>query len=150
MPPSFSRWTKQYGVVYIVSQELVAFFHLVLKNQSINVAMSSVYARSESIGGGHSSYRGFHQPCLKFTLGIWALPMSSSFDNYACSSGPISSSISRSTGVDDIDGLSLMSVVVQAWYSAEAVDFEGLGAAEPLDGLSGLVDEGGGGGGGGA
>nr|GFC97523.1 hypothetical protein [Tanacetum cinerariifolium]GFC97575.1 hypothetical protein [Tanacetum cinerariifolium] len=63
---------------------------------------------------GRSSSRGFHQSCLKFTLGIWALPMSSSFDDYACSSGPISSSISRSAGVNEIDGPSHMSVIVQA------------------------------------
>nr|GFA04435.1 hypothetical protein [Tanacetum cinerariifolium] len=63
---------------------------------------------------GRSSSKGFHQPCLKFTVGIWALLMSSSSDDYACSSGAISSSISRSAGVNKIDGLSLLSVVVQA------------------------------------
>nr|GFB09925.1 hypothetical protein [Tanacetum cinerariifolium] len=80
-----------------LSQELVAFFHL---NQSINMAISSVCARSESSGGGsrvagHSSSKGFHQPWLKFTVGIWALSMSSSSDDCACSSGAIFSSISR-------------------------------------------------------
>nr|GFD14391.1 hypothetical protein [Tanacetum cinerariifolium] len=30
---------------------------------------------------GRSSLRGFHQSCLKFTLGIWALLMSSSSDD---------------------------------------------------------------------
>nr|GEX12394.1 hypothetical protein [Tanacetum cinerariifolium] len=41
---------------------------------------------------GRSSSKGFHHPCLKFTIGIYALLMSSSFDNCACSSGPIASS----------------------------------------------------------
>nr|GEZ68062.1 hypothetical protein [Tanacetum cinerariifolium] len=126
-------------------EELMAFFHFVLKNHSINVAMSLVCVSNESLGGGEyldarvdaqlfvrtgtsddrieqvgsgvagrSSSKGFHQSCLMFTLGIWALPMSSSSNDYACSSGPISSSISRSTGVNEIDGLSLMSVIVQA------------------------------------
>nr|GFD44091.1 hypothetical protein [Tanacetum cinerariifolium] len=81
----------------------------------------------------HSSSRGFHQSCLKFTLGIWALPMSSSSDDCACSSGPISSSISRSAGVNGIDDLSLMSIVIQAWHSTEAAIFEELGVAQPLD-----------------
>nr|GFD37075.1 hypothetical protein [Tanacetum cinerariifolium] len=63
---------------------------------------------------GRYSLKDFHPSCLKFTLGMWALSMSSSFDDYACSSGPISSSISRSAGVNEIDDLSLMSVVVQA------------------------------------
>nr|GEW51840.1 hypothetical protein [Tanacetum cinerariifolium] len=36
---------------------------------------------------GRSSSKGFHQSCLKFTLGICALPMSSSSDDCACSSG---------------------------------------------------------------
>nr|GEW99873.1 hypothetical protein [Tanacetum cinerariifolium] len=61
---------------------------------------------------GRSSSRGFHQSFLKFTLGIWALPMSSSFDDCACSSGAISSSICRSAWVNEIDSLSLTSVIV--------------------------------------
>nr|GEU99299.1 retrovirus-related Pol polyprotein from transposon TNT 1-94 [Tanacetum cinerariifolium] len=96
-PPSSSRWTVQVD-------------HPV--NQSINMAISLVYASSESSGGGEyldakadaqlfvgtgtsddgidqagsgvagrSSSRGFHQSCRKFTLGIWALPMSSSSDD---------------------------------------------------------------------
>nr|GFA62476.1 hypothetical protein [Tanacetum cinerariifolium] len=62
---------------------------------------------------GHSSSKGFHQPCLKFTVGIWALSMSSSSDNCAGSSGPIASSMSRSARVKDISGLSVTSGVVQ-------------------------------------
>nr|GEW41420.1 reverse transcriptase domain-containing protein [Tanacetum cinerariifolium] len=150
MPPSSSRWTVQNGVVHTVSQELVAFFHLVLKMNHIRMkdlndfksrafqvlrfklsntsslaepvykcGMSPVCTSSESSGGGsgvtgRSSSRGFYQPCLKFTFRKWALLMSSSFDDYACSSGAISSSISRSAGVNEIDGLSLMLVIVQA------------------------------------
>nr|GFC13143.1 hypothetical protein [Tanacetum cinerariifolium] len=53
--------------------------------------------------------------------------MSSSSDDCACSSGPISSSISRSAGVNEIDDLSLMSIVIQAWHSTEAAIFEELG-----------------------
>nr|GFD08062.1 hypothetical protein [Tanacetum cinerariifolium] len=69
-----------------------------LLNQSINMAISPVCPSSESYRGGsgvagYSSSRGFHQSCRKFTLGIWALPMSSSSDDCACSSGAISSSI---------------------------------------------------------
>nr|GFD21783.1 hypothetical protein [Tanacetum cinerariifolium] len=63
---------------------------------------------------GRSSSKGFHQPCLKFTVGIWALLMFSSSDNCACSSGPIASSMSRSARVKDISGLSMTSGVVQA------------------------------------
>nr|GEX51547.1 hypothetical protein [Tanacetum cinerariifolium] len=47
---------------------------------------------------GRSSSNGFYRPCLKFTVGIWALSMFSSSDDCACSSGVISSSISRSAG----------------------------------------------------
>ncbi|GKG54243.1 hypothetical protein Tco_0557766, partial [Tanacetum coccineum] len=36
-------------------------------------------------------------------------------------------------GIDETDGLNLMSVVVQAIYSADATDFEELGAAMPFD-----------------
>nr|GEX33144.1 hypothetical protein [Tanacetum cinerariifolium] len=36
---------------------------------------------------GRSSLKGFHQPCVKFTVGIWALPMSSSSDNCGGSGG---------------------------------------------------------------
>nr|GEZ72497.1 hypothetical protein [Tanacetum cinerariifolium] len=63
---------------------------------------------------GHSSSRGFHQSCLRFTLGIWALSMSSSSDNYACSSGPISSSISGSQSLwtDCLDWWMKVEVVV--------------------------------------
>nr|GFC79577.1 hypothetical protein [Tanacetum cinerariifolium] len=56
----------------------------------------------------------------------------------ACSSGTVSSSICRSLGIDETDGLSLVSVVVQAVYSIEAASieaavFEELGAAVLLD-----------------
>nr|GFA83629.1 hypothetical protein [Tanacetum cinerariifolium] len=91
---------------------------LVLSNQSIKVAISPVCASSKSSGGGRSSSRGFHQSCLKFTLGIWALPTSSSSDDSACSSRAISSSIYRSAGVNEIDGLSLMLVVVEVVVAA--------------------------------
>ncbi|GJU80949.1 hypothetical protein Tco_1283314 [Tanacetum coccineum] len=50
-------------------------------------------------------------------------------DDYTCSSGFISSSICSSSGIDETDSLSLVLVVVQAVYSAEADVFEELGAA---------------------
>nr|GFC98340.1 hypothetical protein [Tanacetum cinerariifolium] len=80
-----------------------------------------------------SSSSGFHQSCCKFTLGIWAFPMSSSLDECTCSSGAISSSIYRYSRIDETDGLSLVSVVVQDVYSAEAAVFKELGAVEPCD-----------------
>nr|GEW03720.1 hypothetical protein [Tanacetum cinerariifolium] len=130
-PPSSLRWTVQ---------ELVAFFYLILKMNHIRMKDFDDFkckafqldARADaqlfigmgtsdngidqvaSVVAGRSSSRGFHQSCHKFTLGIWALPMSSSFDDCAYSSRAISSSICRSAGVNEIDGLSLMSVVVQA------------------------------------
>nr|GEV23753.1 hypothetical protein [Tanacetum cinerariifolium] len=54
---------------------------------------------------GLSSLKGFHQSCRKFALGIWAFPMSSSSDDYACASGAISSFICRSIMEIKIDGL---------------------------------------------
>nr|GFC63532.1 hypothetical protein [Tanacetum cinerariifolium] len=55
-----------------------------------------------------SSSSGFHQSCRKFTLGIWAFPMSLSLDKCTCASEAISSSIWRSLGVDETDVLSLI------------------------------------------
>nr|GFA45745.1 hypothetical protein [Tanacetum cinerariifolium] len=55
---------------------------------------------------GLSSSSGFHPSCRKFTLGIWAFPMSSSSNECACASGAISSSIYRSAGVNETDGQS--------------------------------------------
>nr|GEY41807.1 putative zinc finger, CCHC-type [Tanacetum cinerariifolium] len=82
---------------------------------------------------GLSSSSGFHQSYRKFTLGIWASPMSSSSDECTCASGAISSSICRSSGVEETDNLSLVSVIVQALYSTEADVFEELGAVKPCD-----------------
>nr|GFC69577.1 hypothetical protein [Tanacetum cinerariifolium] len=45
----------------------------------------------------------------------------------------ISSSICRSSGIDEIDNMSLVSVVIQAVYSAEALVFKELRAAVLLD-----------------
>nr|GEY35405.1 hypothetical protein [Tanacetum cinerariifolium] len=47
-------------------------------------------------------------------------------DKCTCSSGAISSSICSYSGIDKTDGMSLMSVVIQAVYSAEAAVFEEL------------------------
>nr|GFB11602.1 hypothetical protein [Tanacetum cinerariifolium] len=60
---------------------------------------------------GRSSSSGFHYSCRKFTLRILAFPVSSSLDDCACASGAISSSICRSSGVEEIDSMSLVSVV---------------------------------------
>nr|GFA79298.1 hypothetical protein [Tanacetum cinerariifolium] len=95
------------------------------KMPSINITISPVYASSESSGGGSgvagvSSSSGFHQSYRKFTLGIWAFPLSSSSDECTCATRAISSSIWRSSGVEERNGMSLVSVVVQALYSAEA------------------------------
>ncbi|GKE13494.1 hypothetical protein Tco_1417045 [Tanacetum coccineum] len=54
-------------------------------------------------------------------------------DDCTCSSGVVSSSICSSLGIDETDGLSLVSVVVQAVYLAEAGVFEELGAAVLVD-----------------
>nr|GFB01537.1 hypothetical protein [Tanacetum cinerariifolium] len=54
-------------------------------------------------------------------------------DECACASGAISSFICRSSGVEETDNLSLVSVIVQALYSAKATVFEDLGAIEPRD-----------------
>ncbi|GKG39652.1 hypothetical protein Tco_0463797, partial [Tanacetum coccineum] len=75
------------------------------------------------------SESGFHQSGIKFTLGIYSFPMSSSSDECTCSSGAVSSSICRYSGIDETDGLSLVPVVVQAVYSAEAAVFEELGGS---------------------
>nr|GEW10565.1 hypothetical protein [Tanacetum cinerariifolium] len=64
---------------------------------------------------------------------IWAFLMSSSLDECACVSGAISSSICSSSGVEETDSLSLVSVVVQALYSTKAAALEELGAVEPCD-----------------
>ncbi|GKD18701.1 hypothetical protein Tco_1207859, partial [Tanacetum coccineum] len=53
-------------------------------------------------------------------------------DDCTYSSRVVSSSICSSSGIDKTDGLSLVSVVVQAVYSAEAAVFEELGASVPL------------------
>nr|GEW55786.1 hypothetical protein [Tanacetum cinerariifolium] len=123
----------------LICQELVSFFHLILKMNYIRMKDFDDFkcrafqldARADAqlfVGtgtsddginqtgsgvAGHSSSRGFHQSCLKFTLGIWALLMSLSSNDCAYSLGSISSSICRFAGVNEIDGLSLMSVVVQ-------------------------------------
>nr|GFB54705.1 hypothetical protein [Tanacetum cinerariifolium]GFB54752.1 hypothetical protein [Tanacetum cinerariifolium] len=90
MPPSSLMLTEQYGVIHTVSQELVAFFHLVLKvyhirKKDLNDFKSKAFQvlrtgtsddginQAGSGVVGHSSSRGFHQSCLKFTLGIWSL-----------------------------------------------------------------------------
>ncbi|GJT13512.1 hypothetical protein Tco_0860554 [Tanacetum coccineum] len=45
-------------------------------------------------------------------------------DDCTCSSGVVSSSICSSSGIDETEGLSLVSVVIQAVYLAEAAVFE--------------------------
>ncbi|GKG11593.1 hypothetical protein Tco_0342993, partial [Tanacetum coccineum] len=50
-------------------------------------------------------------------------------DECTCLSGTESSSMFRSSGVEETDGLSLVSMVVQAVYLADGVVFEELGAA---------------------
>ncbi|GJT63393.1 hypothetical protein Tco_1006926 [Tanacetum coccineum] len=50
-------------------------------------------------------------------------------DECTCSSGAKSASICRSSVIDKTDGLSLVSVVIQAVYSAKVAVFEELGAA---------------------
>nr|GFA62177.1 hypothetical protein [Tanacetum cinerariifolium] len=94
------------GVVMLV---LEARGHPLRADAQLFVGTSTSDERIDQAGFGvvgHSSLKGFHQPCLKFTIRIWALPMSSSSDDCACSSGAISSSISRSARVNAIDGLS--------------------------------------------
>ncbi|GKF79839.1 hypothetical protein Tco_0235407 [Tanacetum coccineum] len=66
--------------------------------------------------------------------------MSSSSDECTCSSGAESASICRSSGIDETNGLSLMSVVVQAIYSAEVDVFEELGAAVVEEGVADEVE----------
>ncbi|GJW49716.1 hypothetical protein Tco_0091067 [Tanacetum coccineum] len=61
-------------------------------------------------------------------------------DECTCSSGAVSSSICRSLGIDKIDGLSRVSVVVQAVYSAKVVIFEELGAAVVEEGVADEVE----------
>nr|GEV09640.1 retrovirus-related Pol polyprotein from transposon TNT 1-94 [Tanacetum cinerariifolium] len=92
-------------------------------DERIDQAGSVVVDRSYS--------KGFHQPCLKFIVGIWALLMSSSSDDCACSSGAISSSIYRSAGVNEINGLS------GGGDGGIWADLEALGAPEAPDGPAG-------------
>ncbi|GKD10991.1 hypothetical protein Tco_1190676 [Tanacetum coccineum] len=54
-------------------------------------------------------------------------------DDCTYSSRVVSSSICSSSGIDETDGLSLVSVVIQAIYSAETTVFEELGAAVLID-----------------
>ncbi|GKG46157.1 hypothetical protein Tco_0498603, partial [Tanacetum coccineum] len=54
-------------------------------------------------------------------------------DDCTYSSGVVSPSICSSSGIDETDDLSLVSVVVQAIYSAKIAVFEELGAAVLVD-----------------
>nr|GEW83645.1 UBN2 domain-containing protein [Tanacetum cinerariifolium] len=151
---TFLKLHIAYGVIHAVSQELVAFFHLILEMNHIRMKdfddfkcrafqvlrfkFSNSLSLTEPVHkhgdiidlrtsddgidqagfgvAGHSSSRGFHQSCRKFTLGIWALPMSSSFDDCACLSRAISSSIYRSQSpwTDILDWWMEVEVVVAA------------------------------------
>nr|GEX77727.1 reverse transcriptase domain-containing protein [Tanacetum cinerariifolium] len=85
------------------------------------------------VAGPSSSKSGFHQSCIKFTLGIWSFLMSLSSDECTCSSRAESSSICRSSRINETDGLNLMTEVVQAVYSADTTVFDELGDVEPCD-----------------
>ncbi|GJV99071.1 hypothetical protein Tco_1554323 [Tanacetum coccineum] len=54
-------------------------------------------------------------------------------DECTCSSGVESSFICRSSGINETDGLSLVSIVIQAVYSADAGVFEELRAVVVFD-----------------